>query len=285
MHFSLTAFGHPIEHYEPLVRHAESGGFEAFWLGDHVVTPIKVRSLYPYSPTGAAPYGPSTPVADVWVTVGFLAAHSTKIKLGPGVLVLPLRNPIIAARAALTAQNLSNGRILFGFGAGWLEEEFAVLGEVFSNRASRLDEMLIVMKQLWTGQPTSFSGRWFEFPEVQMSPAPLIPIPLISGGVSRAALERAALLADGWLGPTCSLAESIEYRDRLIDLLKRAGRDVPRFQFFARIGDPLVRDAVMRYQDAGFDHLVIGVPRGTNLGDKLAWIDAVAADGMNRDRQ
>ena len=118
MQFSVTAFGQPLEHYAPMAERAETCGFEAFWLGDHIITPLVMQSRYPYSATGAASYGADIPVADTWVTVAHMAAHTRTIKLGPGVYLLPLRHPIVAARAAVTAHHLSNGRVLFGYGAG-----------------------------------------------------------------------------------------------------------------------------------------------------------------------
>ncbi|MBM3347023.1 MAG: LLM class flavin-dependent oxidoreductase, partial [Betaproteobacteria bacterium] len=153
MKISVRIFGFPLDSYAPIARAAEALGFEALWIPEHLVAPLKFEANYPYRSTGRPSFLPDTPFADPWVMLGHLAAMTRRIKLGVGVFVLPLRNPFVAAKAAGTAQALSNGRILMGVGIGWMREEFDTVGEKFERRGARTDEMLAVMKKLWSGQP------------------------------------------------------------------------------------------------------------------------------------
>src|SRR5438552_13802002 len=152
---SLNLFGLPPAEYAPLVVRAEELGFEAIWLADHLITPLEYAATYPYDDSGRPSYRPETPLADVWVTLGHLAALTKNIRLGTGVYILPLRNPFVTARAAMWAQSLSGGRLLFGVGTGWQREEFEVVGEQFDRRGARMDEILAIFEKLWSGGPVA----------------------------------------------------------------------------------------------------------------------------------
>ena len=148
LRFSLTAFGfHPHE-YVPVAQAAEREGFEAIWLGDHLISPVGYGSDYPYSPTGGPGHAVDTPMLDVWVNAAHIAAHTTTLRIGSGVLVLPLRNPFVTARAVASAQLLSGGRILLGVGTGGLREEFEAVGEEFDGRGRRTDETIGILRRL-----------------------------------------------------------------------------------------------------------------------------------------
>jgi len=275
--FSLMMFGYPIDHYGPCARAAEEAGFETVWLAEHLITPTAFAKVYPYNASGDPGYMAETPLADPWVVIGHLAARTTALKLGTGVFVLPLRNPIATARAVATAQGLSGGRVLFGIGTGWMEEEFAAAGERWAGRGSRTDEIIEIVRKLWVGKPVSHAGRWYSFDEVQMAPPPDPMPPIVVGGVSKPALERAARLGDAWYGPACSLDESAEYRDVIVRLLAAAGRDPEGFRFHCRLKDPVDGESLSRAQALGLDDFVMAVPYSVaGLGEKLDRIAALA---------
>ena len=254
---SLTAFGFRAEEYVPLARAAEREGFEVLWLGDHLISPATYSSDYPYAPGGCGPgHAVETPMLDVWVNVGHLAAATTTLRLASGVLVLPLRNPFVTARAAATAQLLSGGRVLLGVGSGWLREEFDAVGEPFDGRGRRTDEAIDVLRKLWSGEVVDHDGEAYRFGPVRFVPAPEPPIPIVVGGVSKAAIRRAAHRGDGWFGPAVPLAQAVAARDAIAAERTAAGRDGP-FATWARVGVPVDRDEVLRFADAGFDRLVV----------------------------
>ena len=115
---------------------AEAAGFESIWMAEHLVFPVEMPSTYPYSETGQPPVYPGSPLYDVWVTLAYIAACTQRIRLGTHVYILPLRHPLVTARAVATLDVLSGGRAILGAGVGWLEDEIAV-GEDFPLGASR----------------------------------------------------------------------------------------------------------------------------------------------------
>ena len=130
---------------------------------------------------------------------GALAARTSRIKFVNSVVILPLRDPATAAKAVATAAYLSDNRIVLGVGVGWMKEEFELTGQNFHDRGKRMDEMIEVMRLLWSGEMIEHHGRFFDFPPMQMSPAPTQRVPIVIGGQSDAALRRAAR-NDGWFG-------------------------------------------------------------------------------------
>lgn len=274
----MQLFGLPAGEYLPLVRRAEDAGFEAVWLADHVVTPLTFDKVYPYSESGDPGFRPETPLVDVAVTLGYLAASTSRIKLGTGVFVLPMRNPFHVARSWAAVQNLSGGRALFGVGGGWMAEEYAAIGADFGNRGARMDEMLDVLALLWTGEPVEFHGNHLNFAPVHFAGAPTTPIPFVFGGHAPAALRRAALRGQGWFGPNLNLEETRELTERIDAMRTAAGLSGP-FDHYVRLVGPISPDQVRRYCDSGYEHLVfspfVRLPAGASAVDRLAEIDKV----------
>jgi probable F420-dependent oxidoreductase len=285
MQFSLMFFGYPPDHYLPAAMAAETAGFDAIWLAEHLATPADYAKVYPYNDSGDPGYRLDTPLVDVWVTIAHLAAVTERILFGTGVYVLPLRNPFVTAKAVATAQALSKGRVMLGVGTGWMREEFEAVGEPWKDRGLRTDEAIEVMRGLWRGRPFSYQGDVYRFPEVQMSP-PVPPPPVIVGGVSKPALERAARLGDGWYGPSCTLEESAAYRDAIVLRLSNHGRDAQPFAFWARLNRP-DEEQIDLARRLGLDRLVIPIPYTLQtLEEKLARIDEVARNiGLVKERR
>jgi probable F420-dependent oxidoreductase len=276
MKFSLAMFGRLPKDYADVARVADEVGFEGLWLGDHLVTPSRFETKYPYRSSGDPGYQSSTPWPDVWVTFGHLAAITNRLYLGTGVYLVPLRNPFVTARAVATAQLISDGRIWFGIGVGWMKEEFEAVGETFAGRGSRTDEILEILQKLWTGEVVEHRGRWYEFGPVQMSPALSRPPLIVVGGTSQAALDRAASYGDAWHAPsTSTLEQSVEWREDIIRRLQEKGRDSANFHFFARlntISDHLIQRAL----EFGLDDLVIPVPPSlSTLEERISWVQSL----------
>ncbi|MBW2427112.1 MAG: TIGR03619 family F420-dependent LLM class oxidoreductase [Deltaproteobacteria bacterium] len=175
-----------------LARHAEDLGFEGITLGEHLVTFQEQYEAYDYSQNGLIRWYPETDWPDPWVEIGALSQITTKLKFLTTVYVLPLRDPFSAAKAIATAANLCEGRLWLGLGVGWQETEFELVGQPFRNRGRRTDEMIELMKALWTGEPVSFEGEFYHLPALQMSPAVEYEVPILIGGNSQRAFERAA---------------------------------------------------------------------------------------------
>jgi probable F420-dependent oxidoreductase len=201
---------------------------------------------------------------DPFVALSFIASCTERIKVGTGVFVLPLRNPIAVAKAVASLDVLSNGRVLFGIGIGWLKEEFEAVGVSFGDRAARTREAVRMMKQLWTDDLPSFSGRFHQFPALVFNPKPIQKPhpPLLFGGETEKALERAAALADGWIGVQHDEESAAAKVKTLQRLVRAAGRDFSRFEITVgpKPGMKIDLDAVARFSDAGVHRLIVFAP-------------------------
>ncbi|MFY1638068.1 TIGR03619 family F420-dependent LLM class oxidoreductase [Solwaraspora sp. WMMB335] len=279
MRFDVQLFGLPATEYTQLACHAERLGFDTVWLADHVVTPARYARIYPYRRSGDPGIRPSTPLVDVLVTLGHLAARTSRIRLGTGVLIAPLRDPFLIARAWASLQQLSAGRAVLGVGVGWMAEEFAALGVDFTTRGARTDELLRVLDLLWSGQPVAHHGRFFAFPTVHFGPPPHPPVPVVVGGHSPAALRRAARHGSGWFGPDVDLATSARLCRQIDELRERSGAGGP-FTHHVRLAGEISVAAAEAYRDAGLEHLVVApftrLPAGATAADRRAALDSVA---------
>lgn len=219
-----------------LARHAESLGFEGITLGEHLVTFASQYDRYDYSADSQILWNPETDWPDPWVQIGALAQVTTRLRFLTTVYVLPLRDPFNAAKAIATAAQISEGRVLLGVGVGWQATEFEVVGHDFKTRGRRTDEMLALMKKLWTGQVIEHAGEFHRMPPLQMSPGLDHPLPILVGGVSPAALERAAR-HDGWTGAQHSVAELEGMIATMRDLRAAQGRSMAGFEIATSLRD------------------------------------------------
>lgn len=291
LEFGLTVYGNKPAQIPGIVRHAEELGFDRAWVGDHVVLPIGYESTAPY------PYHHETPIVapeaehhfDVWVMVSQLLAVTRHMRIGTAVLVAPLRHPLLQARAALTAHELSGGRFDLGLGSGWLAEEFAALDVDFAARGRRLEEVCDVLAAAFAGGPFEYSGRFYGIPRVQLSPSP-VGIPLIFGGSGPRAIERAARRGDGWTNPTdCDLADCILIRETIAAVRADCGLAERPFDFHIKLVRPPTTAEIEPYVEAGFRSFVLAwnkihpPERGADVSDKLRSLDALASElGITR---
>ena len=234
-------------------REAEERGFSCLWVGEHVVLFAEYASSYPYADDGKIPAPPGTGLLEPFTTLAFLAAHTKTVRLGTAMVLLPQRNPVYTAKEVATLDWLSNGRVDFGIGVGWLEEEFRAVNVSWPQRGRRTDEYLDVLHSLWTDETSSYTGEFYSLDPCQMFPKPLQdPLPIHIGGESDAALKRVARAGNGWHTFNRSPQELAEPLDKLDALLAEQGRSrsdititvCPYFQ-------PLDADIAERYAEAG----------------------------------
>ena len=172
-----------------LAVRAETLGFDSVWVHDHVFNVGHV-----FDRIGGKPY------YEPLTLLSFVAARTTRVRLGTSVLVLPYHNPIRLAKTAATLDVLSGGRLILGVGVGSIEQETRAMGSPFAERGAFSDEAIAVMRTLWTEEDPRFEGKYSSFAGMKFSPKPLQKptIPLVIGGISRAAIRRAARIGDGW---------------------------------------------------------------------------------------
>lgn len=182
-----------------VARTAEEAGFESLWTGEHIVVPAGYASTYPYSASGRMATEGLTPMAEPLVWYAYVAALTTTIRLAPGVLVVPQRNPLLLAKQVATLDHLARGRFILGVGVGWLREEFDAVGAAFEGRGERLEEYLAAMQTLWAERDASFSGRDVAFTDARMEPKPPRgSVPVVVGGHTARSARRAGRLGAGW---------------------------------------------------------------------------------------
>ena len=177
-----------------LARAAEAAGFESLWVADHVVLPDP--------PVAGRPMAPDMRLLDPIVSLAYLAAHTTRIRLATGVLILPQRQAVVLAKQLASVDVLSNGRLIIGVGVGWCEPEMRAVGVPFAERGRIADEYLAAMRAVWTQPKPVYRGRYVSFEGVQAMPRPVqMPIPpLVVGGRTPPAFRRAVMQAQGWYG-------------------------------------------------------------------------------------
>ncbi|MCW3004554.1 MAG: hypothetical protein JWQ20_3852 [Conexibacter sp.] len=214
-----------------LAPEIERLGFHGMTFPDHVFTPVTASGHYPYSDDGQPPFRPGTPWPDALVLIAAVGAVTTTLELMTAVQILPLRHPVLLAKAATTAARICGGRLVLGVGAGWQRDEFEALRVDFARRGGLVAEGIEAMRRLWAAPPAEHHGAHYDFGPLQMEP-PAPAIPIIVGGASNAALRRAAELGDGWILPTQPLDAVPAQLDRLRDALGRAGRDADGFRTY-----------------------------------------------------
>ena len=209
-----------------MARSADDAGFESLWTVEHVVYPDDYSSPYPYSPDGKMPAQPSTPIPDPLIWLAYVASVTTSIRLATGILILPQRNPVVLAKELATLDELSGGRVELGIGVGWLREEFDALGVPWERRGARTDEYVAAMRALWASDGATFEGDFASFTHVSSNPKPPQgQIPIVVGGHSRAACERAGRLGDGFFPGQGSPTELGDMIDIVRQTAAAHGRD------------------------------------------------------------
>jgi probable F420-dependent oxidoreductase len=240
-----------------LAGHAEAVGFDQVALSDHVFYPDVLASRYPYSPDGRPAFEPDTPWPDVWVMVGAMAAATSRIGFTTNVYVLPARNPFVVAKAVGTAAWLTGGRVSLGIGAGWMREEFDQLEQPFSQRGARMEEQVQILRALWEGGMVEHHGQFYDFDKLQIAPVPEQRVPILVGGHSPRALDRAARIGDGWVGVHYTRDELRGYLARLAELRADHGTEDQPFEVVAAINDALpTPDVVEELSGMGVDVLI-----------------------------
>jgi probable F420-dependent oxidoreductase len=277
--FVATAYNEPRAAMR-LAAHAEGLGFDGLTIPDHVFMPTELDSTYLYTNDGAPPFDLDAPWPDAAVLIGAMAAVTERLRFRTYVYVLPMRHPLFVARAIGTASAISGGRVDLGVGVGWLAGEYDTLGADFIHRGAVMDESIAALRELWSPGPTKHKGRFFSFGPLHMEPVPPAPIPILVGGMSDAAMNRAARLGDGFLSTPLTMEDTLALLGKMRALRAECGRGDDPFDFQGRPRGARQAQDYQRLADAGVDSVGV-VPWGktdTTLDDKLAAMDTFARD-------
>ena len=247
----------------------EKLGYDSFWVPEHVLFFPDYESKYPYSEDGRIQGDPRS-LLDPLTALTYVAANTSKIRLGTGICLVPQRNPVYTAKQVADLDYLSGGRVDFGIGIGWLKEEFNALGVPWTDRAGRTEECIGVMKTLWCDELSSYQGKYFSFEAAYQNPKPVQRPhpPLIFGGESRAALKRVATLGQGWFTFNVtpeSLAHGI---DILQPLLEEQGRTISDISISVTPDRKHInQESLKRFEELGAEQIIL--PLFANNTDKL----------------
>ncbi|WP_340265625.1 LLM class F420-dependent oxidoreductase [Sphingobium mellinum] len=267
-----------------LAQRAEELGFSSFSLGDHIVMPTTFdASVYP---AGSGDYLANSPWYDSFVLLAAVAGATRTIRLGTSVAVVPYRPPVPQAQAIATLDFMSGGRFWYGIGLGWMGEEFEALEVPMSERAGRTRETIEIMKQLWSGDPSPYQGRYFKFPGGRIHPKPVqkpYP-PIIVGGDGMPAYKRIVELGDGFQFNFKTLPEFKEMLDQLGPMMKAAGRDLSTLTMqLASTEVDLVREhrsEFSEYEALGLQEIVLS-PKCASPSEGLEQLERLARDFLD----
>ncbi|HZS13949.1 MAG TPA: LLM class F420-dependent oxidoreductase [Candidatus Dormibacteraeota bacterium] len=254
-----------------VARHAEQAGFESLWTVEHVVVPAGYESKYPYNRSGKMAGGDDAPIPDPLIWLAYVAAHTERLKLATGMLILPQRSPLVTAKEVATLDVLSHGRVILGVGIGWLREEFEAIGVDFETRGRRAVEGIEAMRRLWADDQPSYEGRSVRFHDARLWPKPLHRrVPIVLGGHGEVAARRAGRLADGFF-PGRSRPDEVR---ALLQVMRRAAEDAGRdpAQVELTLGAPPDRAFVEQLVELGVDRVVLP-PMGLDVDSVKAGID------------
>jgi probable F420-dependent oxidoreductase len=265
MRYSNTGEFRQAERAVELVQAGERAGFESAWTVEHILIPPTYESKYPYTADGRIPSSDEkTYLPDPMMWMMYCAAHTTTIRFGTAVMILPVRNPVLLAKEAATFDALSGGRLMLGMGVGWLEEEFAAMGVPFARRGARANEYIDLMRYLWGSGGDPVRGE-FDLTGINLEPKPVNgTIPIHIGGDSEAAATRAGTRGDGYF-------PARELTPALVDAMKRAadaaGRDHEEIELTVSMPDDV--GELERLAGMGVDRVAVPVTGRAGLNSQL----------------
>ena len=242
-----------------IVQRMEGQGFHSLWAVDHILIPTEIKSDYPYAADGSFPVDATLLGLEPFNLLSFIAAQTTTLRLGTGVVVLPQREPRLVAKCAADLDVLSGGRFDFGIGVGWLAEEFHALDMPFERRGSRADDYIRLMREIWQSDVSKYAGEFIDMPPVQQYPKPVQKPhpPLYFGGESNPALRRVARFGH-WYGVDVMPDQVAEKKALLQAHCEREGRALDDVKIaLCPYANPCDKDTLRRYEDAGVDQVIV----------------------------
>lgn len=248
-----------------VARAGENAGFDSVWTGEHIVLP---DPQVPPSPVPA-----ESPFIDTAVALAYVAAHTKTIKLASGIIILPQRNPVVLAKELASVDVVSNGRLIFGIGIGYLKPEFDAIGAPFDHRGPRTEEFLAAMIALWTMEKPEYRGRFVSFGGINAMPRPVQkPHPeIVFGGNTKQAYSRTARLAKGWYGFALDLEATAKSIAGLRAACQAAGRRFEDVEISVTPRGRIDVDAAKRFADLGVHRLVL-LHRGRSEQEALKFV-------------
>jgi probable F420-dependent oxidoreductase len=248
-------------------KECEDLGLESVWVGDHMLFPAEPKSKFPVGDGRIPEHYAHFP--EPFVVLAMAAATTKKLRIGTSVLLVPEHNPIATAKRIATLDRLSNGRFLFGIGAGWLREAAEVLGSDFPHRWTQTAEYVAAMRQLWSQDVASFTGKYVNYSKLKCYPKPAQQPgpPVLIGSLDKNALKWVARWGDGYIPVCFSTKAALGFaRGKIAELKQECaaiGRDFSKLDITLmvpltddNVDTAFVLDLISQLEEAGVHRMV-----------------------------
>lgn len=271
----------------PIVaKHAEAVGIHGVCMGDHLANPKQYRATYPnLEEQGGKRQFDGHLHPSPLLMISAMSAVTTELRFTIGVFLAPLLHPIMLAKDVAVASRLAGGRFEFGIGVGWMPEEFESLGLDFESRGRRMDEMVDLMREFWSGDYVAADTEFFKWEPTRVVPYPIEPVqvPLIFGGHTKPALRRTARVGDGWISMPAELEELTRCIKKIEEGRRAHGREDQPFEVRLVVSQYPDRDMVKRYESVGVTSIdvpqwMMGNMAEPNLQDSIDRVSKLADD-------
>lgn len=283
MRFSIAESMCDPNQYLPLAIAAENAGYTSFVIPDSIAYPKVSDSKYPYTPDGNREFLEDRPFIEPFSLIPAMGAVTKKLRFTTFVVKLPIRNPVLVAKSATSVAVMTNNRFGFGIGLSPWPEDFRICGQEWKGRGKRMDEMIDIIRGLATGDFFEYHGEYYDLESIKICPVPTQKLPILIGGHSEAALDRAARLGDGWMHAGGDPKDLENWIKRLGELRREYGCEKEPFEIHVIALAAFTVDGARRLEDLGVTDAIVGF-RNVYEKDTLALqnkIDAMNAFAAN----
>ena len=282
MRFTLMLGLGGHEDYAVLAAAAEQAGWDAISVPDSIFYPKTSESDYPYADTAAVRSAlEAAPVIDPLIAIAGMAAVTKRIRFYPGVLKVPVRQPLVLAKALSSVAVMSNNRLSLGAGLSPWKEDFSYNGVEFEKRGKLMDECLEIIRAAMTGDYFAYHSDNFDIGEVKLTPTPTRPVPILIGGHARPALRRAARLGDGWISANAD-RETLRELIAQLDEFRQQYEQREEFEIHALDSNLRSADDCLQLADLGVTDICVTpwnpYQNDLSLQDKLDAIERFASE-------
>ena len=258
MQFSFGEAMCDPSHYLPLAQAVDQLGYDGFPVADSICYPEVAVGKYPYTADGDRSFLDGTPFIDPFQLIAAMAAVTEHLRFHMGVLKLPIREPVLVAKAASSLAYLTNNRFAMGVGLSPWIEDFQVCHQDWHTRGKRMDQMIEIIRGLMSGDYFEYHSEFYDIPRIKLCPVPTKPLPILIGAHSEPGLRRAARLADGFVFAGATKAQIAETTGQLNTWRREYGRESQPFEIHAGVVDLRGPDDVRELEELGVTHITLG---------------------------
>jgi len=277
--------------YAPLAQAAEATGYDSMVIPDSIIYPEERDTNYPYNGDGTREFLDGKPFIEPFSLIPYLAAVTEKLRFTTFVVKLPIRQPVLVAKQVTSVGVMTGGRFGFGVGTSPWPEDYVATGSPWAKRGARMDEMIDIINALSTGEYYAHQGDYYEFPALKLCPVPEQRVPILIGGHSSMALERAGRIGDGWMHGGGDAEELARMLTVINESRARHGRADEPFEVHAISLDAYSVEGIERLEAAGVTDVIVGFrdayqpgPDPQSLDEKLTMLHWFADEVIAKTR-